>query len=112
GHAGVAGRMSEDPHRSLVGRDDVEDHPDGGRLAGAVGAEQAVHRTGGNGERQIANGDVVGESLDDALKLDSGLGHGTNRSGVEVRKVAAVDRTRKTDELLRTSTEPGRCGAN
>src|SRR5256712_13063851 len=56
-------RLAEQPHRSLVGRDDVHDHPDGGRLAGAVRAEQAVEAAARVGERQTVYGRVTVEAL-------------------------------------------------
>ena len=46
-----------------VGQQDVHDHPERRRLAGAVGADEAVDRSGGHGERQVVDGGDAVERL-------------------------------------------------
>ena len=64
-----------------VGRDDVEDHADRRRLAGAVGAEQAVHRSARHLERQVANRDVLLVPLHDIANVDREVGHVVDKVG-------------------------------
>ena len=71
------GSHSLDICTAFVGRDDVQHHPDRGRLAGAVGAEQAVHRAARNGERESVDGGVFGIPLRDAPDVEGEVGHGS-----------------------------------
>ena len=71
----IVRRPAEDVNRAGVGRDDVQDHPDGGRLPGAVGAEKSVHTPGRNAERQIAHRRVLGVALGDVHYVDRVFGH-------------------------------------
>ncbi len=57
------------------GCDDVENHANRRRLAGAVGAEQAVDRSARDLKRQVAHGDVVAEALDDLANVDCQIRH-------------------------------------
>src|SRR5206468_3862775 len=75
GDSGIVEGSTKDPDRALVGRDDVQDHPDGGGLSRAVGAEETVNRSLRNAQRQIVNGDVFGVSLRDVLDLDGVISH-------------------------------------
>src|SRR2546421_4427730 len=77
----VVGGAAEDVNLSRIGRDDVEDHPDGSRLAGAVGSKQSVDAAGRNSQCQVANRRVLGESLGDAHYVDCVLGHVASRRG-------------------------------
>src|SRR3989449_9024439 len=63
-------RLAEQPHRSLVGRDDVHDAPAGGRLAGAVRATQAGDEAARDREGQTVYGRVTGESLGDPVERE------------------------------------------
>ena len=53
-----------------VGLDQAEQHPQGRRLAGAVGAEEAGHGSGAGAEAQIVDGGDVAEALGQSLNLD------------------------------------------
>src|SRR3954462_5353891 len=63
-------RLTEKRNGSGIRRDDVEDHPDGGRLARAVRAEEPVHRTARDLKRQITNRDVRFVALRHASYVD------------------------------------------
>jgi hypothetical protein len=77
---GERGR-AEHLERALVGMDDRHDHPDGGALAGAVGAEQSAQRAARDVEVESAHGDLRPEALGDAADPDRagrvGRGHGS-----------------------------------
>jgi len=45
--------MAEDADGAGGGLEDVQDHPDGGGLARAIGPEKTADGTGGNGEGDI-----------------------------------------------------------
>ena len=53
-----------------VGREQPADHPDGGRLAAAVGSEKTEDLPAPNGEREILHGVVLAEVLVDAAHVD------------------------------------------
>ena len=76
-------RLSEDRDRASVGLDDVEDHADRRRLAGAVGAEQAVDGSAGNLEREILDCDVSRERLANLIDDERWLGQGGKLRGGE-----------------------------
>ena len=50
--------------------DQAEEHPQGGRLAGAVGAEEAHDRPGVDLEVELVDGEHVAEALGEALDAD------------------------------------------
>ena len=63
------------------GRDDVQDHPNRRRLPGAVGSEQPIHRAARDVKREVADRDMSGVALYDAIDVDRerhelGLGDG------------------------------------
>src|SRR5262249_9968352 len=58
-HLAIGVRPAEERDGSRIGKDDVEHHSDRRRLAGAIGAEQAVHRPTRYLKRQCAHGDVL-----------------------------------------------------
>jgi len=89
GDPGCAVRRAEQRDRSAVRHDDVEQHPDRRRLPRAVRAEQAVHGSAGDGERQVAHGEVVAVALHDVPDVDGEVGHrGVKRSGRARRRHA------------------------
>jgi hypothetical protein len=53
-----------------VGRQQRGEHAHGGRLAGAVGAEQAEHRAAPHGKVDAVQRDRLTEALDEPLGLD------------------------------------------
>ena len=57
--SGLVIRTPEDRDRAGVGRDDVEQHANGGRLAGAIGAEEPIDGSTRYLERQVAYSDVL-----------------------------------------------------
>ena len=57
---------------AVVGEDDVHDHPDRRGLAGAVGADEAVDRSLGHVERDVADGGDGTEAFRDAADGDGG----------------------------------------
>ena len=63
GGRGVAG--AEDFDLPLVRQQDVHDHPERRRLAGAVGADESVDRAFGDGEREAVDGGDAAEALGD-----------------------------------------------
>ena len=69
---GAGAALAEHFHRAGVGVEDVENGADGGGLAGAVGADEAVGATGGDGEREAADGGVRAEGLGDVGEPDRG----------------------------------------
>src|SRR5206468_3910187 len=79
----------EDRDLAGVGRDDVVDHAQRRRLAGAVRAEDAVDDAARDRERDPVDGDVVAEALDDALDDERRRGHAasptTQRSSTAMR---------------------------
>ena len=54
--------------------DQAEQHPQGGRLAGAVGAEEAGHRALVDLEVELVDGEHVAEALGEPLHADRGHG--------------------------------------
>src|ERR1051326_2766157 len=70
GKAAAAGDRAEELHFAGVGLVDVHDHADRRALAGAVRAQQAVNRSGGDGERQRVDGGVTREAFGDAIDDD------------------------------------------
>ena len=54
---------------SAVGPDGAAEHPDQGRFAGAVGAEQPMHLAGGDGQRNVVERADAAERLADVLGL-------------------------------------------
>jgi hypothetical protein len=78
---GVApGVAAEQPDLSRVGPQEAEDDPDGGGLAGAVGAEEAVHLAGGDGEVEPVERPRPPEGLDQTRDGDRGVVHGRERT--------------------------------
>ena len=65
----------EQGDRPGVRGDDVQDHPNAGGLAGAVGAEQTVDGPGGDGERQGADCRVLRVSFGDPSNVEREVGH-------------------------------------
>jgi len=65
--------VTEDTGLAGVGPQDRGEDPDGGRLAGAVGAEEAEHGAGRDGEIDPVEGGDVSEPLDEAGGDDGGL---------------------------------------
>ena len=71
----MAAPSESSPRTSIVaavGVEDAHDHAQRGRLARAVGADEAVDRPLGDGQRQVVDGDVVAEGLRHPLDLDGG----------------------------------------
>ena len=67
----VAPRVAaEQPHRAGVRPQQAEQHPDRGRLAGAVGPQEAVHLAGADLEVQPVEGDGAAEGLAEPGDLD------------------------------------------
>src|SRR6266581_1162917 len=81
-----AAPLAEQPHGPLVRLDDVHDHADRRRLAGAVGPEQAVDRAGGDRERQAVHGGVTGEALRHPIEHQD-RGGGVSGGGHEARLI-------------------------
>src|SRR5690348_8159410 len=77
--------LAEQPDLARVRLEDVHDHANRGRLAGAVGPEQAVHGARGNGQRERVDGGVTGEALghpvQDQERGRGGGGRGKGRGG-------------------------------
>ena len=63
-------RPAEEVDLAPVGRQDVHDHPDRRRLAGAVRAEQAEDGAGRHRERQVVDRDVALVGLAHVSQLD------------------------------------------
>jgi hypothetical protein len=61
---------AEQPAAAGIGLDDSEQHPQGGRLARAVRAEDAVNRPLRNGEIDAVHGALAAERLDQPLGFD------------------------------------------
>ena len=59
-----------DGGRAGVGADQAEQHPQGGGLAGAVGAEEPGDRAGVDGEGQVVDGGHAAEALGEPVDLD------------------------------------------
>src|SRR5258706_6002025 len=57
-----------------VGREQPAEHPDGGRLAAAVGSEKAENLAAPHGECEILHGVVLAEVLVDAAHVDDNVG--------------------------------------
>jgi hypothetical protein len=75
---GVApGVAAEQRGLARVGAEQAEQDPDGGRLAGAVGAEEAVDLAGGDLELELVEGTHVAERLRQPGDGDGG-GHGND----------------------------------
>src|SRR6478609_4397125 len=55
--------VTEEGDRALVGDQDIEDHPDGGALPGAIGTEESEDPSLGHREGEIFDRDVTGEAL-------------------------------------------------
>ena len=64
------GIESQHSHRTPVGRPEALQHLDGGRLAGAVRAEDRGHGTGLGGEGEAFDGDQVAVANHQVLHLD------------------------------------------
>ncbi len=62
--------LSEDANAAAVGIEDIHDHPHGGGLARAVGADEAVNRPRRDGERQVVYRRNVAEGLRYAADFD------------------------------------------
>ena len=60
---------------ALLERDDGREDAHGGRLAGAVGAEEPQHRAGIDAERHAVERDDLAELLADVLHHDGCVGH-------------------------------------
>ena len=67
---GAVSRGAEHLDLPCVGQQDVHDHPQRGRLARAVGADEAVDRSLGHGEREAVDGGDAVESLGDVGEAD------------------------------------------
>src|SRR5881296_3098319 len=63
-----AARLAEQPHGAAVGLQDVHDHADRRRLAGAVRPQETVDHALGDGERELINGGVTGEAFADPVE--------------------------------------------
>jgi hypothetical protein len=87
----VASRIEpEDAHGSLGWSEEVEQALDGGRLAGAVAAEEPVALAGFHSEGESVQGFRATVSLDQALDLDGGSVHGFAWKGTESGAGGAV----------------------
>ena len=75
-HGGRCIRLPEQADCPFVWDNDVEDHADGRRLSGTIGAEQAVHGAARHREGECADRRVVCVSLRDAPDLEGEFGHG------------------------------------
>ena len=104
----VAPRVAaEQPDVARVGAQEPEQHADGGRLARAVGAEEAVHLPRADGEVEPVERALGAERLDEPADRD-GVGHDFSlscRSAIGV-EVAAVG-----EEAVRVELEAGEHGA-
>ncbi len=76
----VVGGLAEDLDRAGVGAQDVHDHPQRGRLAGAVRPQQAEDAAPGNLEGQVLHRHVAGEGLPYPLEDDGLVVHGFSAS--------------------------------
>jgi len=81
-----AGRVGElaigpaaDGGRAGVGGDQAEEHPEGGGLAGPVGAEEAGHRPRLDLEAELVDGEHVAETFGESLDTDGRHGRGLLR---------------------------------
>ena len=74
---------AEEECPAASGVDEAEDHAQGGRLASAVGAEQAENGAGRDFESEVVNGHDVAEALGEVLDGDGGhrVGRGGNGRG-------------------------------
>ena len=73
---GVAPRVAaEQPCDARVGAQPAEQHPDRGRLARAVGAEEAVHLTGRDLQVEAVEGAGLAEGLDQVVNVDRAVVH-------------------------------------
>src|SRR6266568_4285421 len=73
--------LAEQAHLPRVGEDDVQDHAERGRLAGAVRPEQAVDSGRRDRERQAIHGGVARELLGHAVEHDDRRRHRANEAG-------------------------------
>ncbi len=72
----VGGVEAGDCRPSAAGRQQAEDHADGGGFAGAVGTEQTVDLAGRDGERQVRDGnDLVAAGQREALGQVLNMNH-------------------------------------
>jgi len=62
--------LAEDAAHALVGVDDAQNHAQGGGLARAIGAENAVDRATRHGDVHAVHGQRVAEPFDEAAGLD------------------------------------------
>src|ERR1041385_1815608 len=100
-----APRLAKQAHGALVGVQDVHDHPDRGRLAGAVRAQQPVDHTRRDGEREVVHGRVAGEPLGDAVEHDDRVGHAAgNLRGQEEEGRGARGRGRGRERYVFTAS--------
>ena len=76
-HGIPPGVAAEEADRAAVRAEQPEDHPDRGRLAGAIGAEQPVHLTGAYLQVEPAQCRERAEPLDQPVDLD-GIHHDDN----------------------------------
>jgi hypothetical protein len=76
--------LVEQPHLAGVGPDQPEQHPDGGRLAGAVGSQEAVHAAAGHPQVELGHSHLPSPAgtvgLAESVGLDSELGGRGRRS--------------------------------
>lgn len=82
GRTGIVARLPKDADRSLVGRDDVEDHADGRRLPGAVRSEEPVDGSAWDLEREVLYGEVFVVALDHVLNVDREIAHSESVAGL------------------------------
>ena len=94
--------VAEHAARSARRVDDPEQHPQGGRLAGAVGAEQAVDRAGRNGEADAVDRARLVEILD---QVDGFDGEAVRRSvrAEPVEALIFLKKSRQAFDKLRPS---------
>ena len=64
--------LAEEADGAGVGHGDADHHADGAGLAGAVGAEQAEHGAGFDGEGEVFDGDLGVVGLADVVEFDDG----------------------------------------
>ena len=90
GEAAVAGRRAEQPRAAARRGGEAEQHPDRGRLAGAVWAQQPADRAVRYGEGEVVDGDAIAVVLGEPVTLDDRRARTRSVSGGAVRADAGT----------------------
>src|SRR5262249_38668697 len=65
-------------------------HPDGGGLAAAIGAEKAPHLSFGHGDIDVIDRDLAPEALGQAMHVDRKFSHGLAPASLPVLELALL----------------------